>query len=56
MADVASYSINGRSLTKITIPELLSWRDWYRAEYLREIRKERAANGIASGSTVVARV
>ena len=54
-ADVASYSINGRSLTKIAIPELLSWRDRYRAEYLREIRKERAVNGIATGSTVVAR-
>ena len=29
-ADVASYSINGRSLTKIAIPELLSWHHLYR--------------------------
>ena len=54
-ADVASYSINGRSLTKIPIPELMEWRDRYKAEYLREVRKERAANGISTGSTVVAR-
>ena len=54
-ADVSSYSINGRSLTKIAIPELMEWRDRYKAEYLREVRKERARNGIATGSTVLAR-
>ena len=53
--DVASYSINGRSLTKIAIPELMEWRDRYRAEYMREVRKERARNGKATGSTVLVR-
>jgi hypothetical protein len=53
--DVASYSINGRSLTNIAIPELMEWRDRYRAEYLREVRKERARNGNATGSTVLVR-
>ena len=53
--DVSSYSINGRSLTKLTIAELMEWRDRYRAEYLREVRRERGKNGIASGATVLAR-
>jgi hypothetical protein len=53
--DVASYSINGRSLTKLGIEELMTWRDRYRAEYLREVRAERRDNGQGTGSTVLAR-
>ena len=53
--DVASYSINGRSLTKIGVEELMAWRDRYRAEYLREVRAERRDNGQGTGSTVLAR-
>ena len=53
--DVAAYSINGRSLTKIGIDELMTWRDRYRAEYLREVRAERRDNGQGTGSTVLAR-
>ena len=30
--DVAAYSINGRSLTKLGITDLLMWRDRYRAD------------------------
>ena len=53
--DVAAYSINGRSLTKLAIPDLMMWRDRYRAEGLRELHRERALNGTATGSTVLAR-
>ena len=53
--DVAAYSINGRSLTKLAIPDLLMWWDRYRAEGLRELHRERALNGTATGSTVLAR-
>ena len=53
--DVAAYSINGRLLTKLDITDLLMWRDRYRADYLREVRRERSLNGTATGSTVVAR-
>jgi hypothetical protein len=53
--DVASYSINGRALTKIGVEELMAWRDRYRAEYLREVRAERRDNGQGTGSTVLAR-
>ena len=51
-SDVNSYSINGRSLSKIPIPELIEFRASYKAEYLREVRKERAMNGIGTGQTV----
>lgn len=54
-SDVASYSINGRSLAKLGVTELMEWRDRYRAEHLREVRRERALNGKATGSTVLAR-
>jgi hypothetical protein len=53
--DVAAYSINGRSLTKLAIPDLLMWWDRYRAEYLREVRAERRDNGQGTSSTVLAR-
>ena len=51
-ADVSSYSINGRSLTKIPIPELMEFRRSYKTEYLREVRTERRQKGIGTGSTV----
>jgi len=35
-SDVASYSIAGRSLTKLTFSELLEARDYYLAEFMRE--------------------
>ena len=54
-ADVSSYSIAGRSLSKLTIDELLQWRDRYRAEWLREVRRERALNGKRTGGTVLVR-
>jgi len=54
-ADVNSYSINGRSLTKIPIPELLQFRASYRAEYVREVRRERARNGLGTGTLIKAR-
>ena len=54
-ADVASYSIAGRSLTKLSIDELMTWRDRYKSEYLRELRKERALNGEGSGALVKVR-
>ena len=54
-ADVNSYSINGRSLTKIPIPELMEFRSKYKAEYLREVRRERARNGVGTGAPVLVR-
>lgn len=54
-ADVSSYSINGRSLTKLPIDDLMSWRDRYQALYNREVRKERYLNKKGTSSTVLVR-
>lgn len=54
-ADVQNYSINNRSLTKMSIDELLKWRDYYKAEVLREKRIERAKSGKGSGNRVLVR-
>ena len=40
-SDVSSYSIGSRSLSKMTPEELTTWRDYYKAEYNREVAKER---------------
>jgi hypothetical protein len=43
--DVSSYSIQGRSISKMTISDLLLWRDYYR----KEVLKERRDNAIELG-------
>ena len=52
-SDVANYSINNRSLTKMSPDELLKWRDYYKAEVLREKRIERAKSGQGSGNRIL---
>ena len=51
-ADVSSYSIQGRSLSKISINELLQWRDYYKSEYQKEIAKFRRDNKEGSGRVI----
>lgn len=53
--DVSNYSINGRSLVKMSIEELLKWRDYYRAEFTMEKRKQRARRGQPTGASVKVR-
>ena len=53
--DVASYSIAGRSVTKIPFNELLDLRDYYRKEVAREDAIERVRNGRKSKTTVKVR-
>ena len=43
--DVSSYSIQGRSISKMSVADLLQWRDYYR----KELAKERRDNAIAIG-------
>tara|TARA_R100000005_G_C4993035_1_gene200163 strand:- start:1572 stop:2162 length:591 start_codon:yes stop_codon:yes gene_type:complete len=50
--DQASFSIAGRSLSRMSIDELLSFRDKYKAEYLQEIKKARIKNKQRSGNTI----
>lgn len=48
-ADVASYSVAGRSLTKMSFTELMAARDMYKSE----VRKEQAAAGIKGASSTI---
>lgn len=54
-SDVSSYSIAGRSLTKMNFDELTAARDKYRGEVTRYKNKELAKRGKAGSSTVKVR-
>ncbi len=54
-SDVSSYSIQGRSLAKMSISDLLSWRDYYRREVMKEKRDSDIQNGRKTSSTVKVR-
>ena len=51
-ADVSSYSIAGRSLNKLSVQELTEWRNYYKAEYQKEIAKFRRDNNDGTGRLV----
>jgi hypothetical protein len=53
--DVSSYSINGRSITKMSIDELLKFRAIYRAEVQRQRDAEAMRQGRASKSLIKTR-
>jgi hypothetical protein len=54
-SDVGSYSIAGRSLTKMTFAELMDARDRYKAEFAKTVTEERAKRGKPTGATVKVR-
>lgn len=54
-SDVGSYSIAGRSLTKMSFAELMDARDKYKIEFNQELAKNRIELGRPSGSTVKVR-
>lgn len=54
-ADVSSYSIAGRSLTKLSFQELLDARDHYRREVVQHNNKELVKRGKKNGSTIQVR-
>lgn len=54
-ADVASYAIAGRSLTKMSIQELLQWKGVYEREVKAEEAAEAIANGMGTGRRVLVR-
>lgn len=53
--DVSSYAINGRSISKMSVTDLLQWRDYYRKEVAKERRDNAIANGKPSKTTVKVR-
>ena len=54
-SDVSSYSIGGRSISKMTFDELLNARDKYRAEVTRHKNKALIERGKKTNSTVFVR-
>lgn len=55
-ADVAAYTINGRSLTKMPIAELISLQSHYRRLVDREDAEARIARGLGSGRKIYSRI
>jgi hypothetical protein len=54
-SDVGSYSIAGRSLTKMTFAELMDARDRYKAEIVVHNNRELIKRGKSNGSTIKVR-
>jgi len=54
-SDVSSYSVAGRSLTKMTFAELQDARNFYKQEVLSEQSKLNAKNGRKGSSTIQVR-
>ena len=50
--DQSSFSLGGRSLSRMSIDELMTFRDRYHAEYLKEVRLARIKNKQGSGTTI----
>lgn len=50
--DQQSYTIAGRSIARLSPEELLTWRDRYAADYIKEKRTERRRNGKPTGQTI----
>ena len=54
-SDVSSYAIAGRSLNKLTPDELITWFNYYKAQYQQEIKEFRIGNNEGSGAVVKVR-
>jgi len=54
-SDVASYSIAGRSLTKMSFKDLVDARNFYKSQVAIETAKLNAKKGIKGSSTIQAR-
>lgn len=50
--DQLSYSISGRSLSRLSPVELLKWRDVYKAEYARELQQLRISQGLGNNNII----
>ena len=50
--DQSSMSIAGRSLSRMSINDLLAFRNYYKTEYQNELKMHRIKNGRASGNQI----
>jgi hypothetical protein len=54
--DQLSYSIAGRSVSRLSPDELLRWRNKYRQYYRNELAQKQASRGLATGRRVRVRL
>ena len=52
--DVSSYSVAGRSLSKLSPEELISLRDFYKRQVVMEIRNQRIRQNKGTGANILA--
>ena len=52
----SEYTINGRSMKKVDVPQLIALRDKYGAIYLSEQNADRLANGLAAKNRIMVRI
>lgn len=50
--DQLSYTINGRSMSKIPVEELIKWHSHYKALYKQELQNERILNGAGKSNII----
>lgn len=50
--DQSSFSLAGRSLSRMSVDELLQFRNYYRAEYNRELQKAKMRNKKPTGNMI----
>lgn len=50
--DQLSYSIAGRSLSRMSAEDVITWRDKYRAEYQQEVKAEKIRKGLGNNSII----
>ena len=50
--DQSSMSIAGRSLSRMSVDDLLKFKNHYKTEYMQEVKKQRVKNGYASGNQI----
>jgi len=53
--DQLSYSIGGRSISKIPIIELLKFRDKFKVEYQRELEAEKLEKNLSTNKKIIVR-
>jgi len=53
--DQSSYSIAGRSLSRMDIADLLMWRDKYKSYYAQEVKAERIRRGLGHAGKIKVR-
>lgn len=53
--DASSYSIAGRSITKLDVQQLIDAKNYYESLVVMEIRNQRAKQGLQTGQVVRAR-